>query len=166
MRDVPDIIRESIYRRVSRDLRPKRATVHAKIGGAVAVGGAGSLFLCGQLGFGLSSLAETVHIALMDAAGFLGCTVLCGVVFALVPVLMLRLVSSPLQFLVLIRKEWTVAATWMAVFGVAVSLRNGRADEGWVLLLWATAAVVSFAVTARALHLAFDSASWRLRTSV
>lgn len=165
MNDVLDIIEENILQQVRRDLRPPPLLVHAKIGGAVAIGGVLSLFLCGQLGLGLSSLANTVHVALMDVAGFVGCTVVCATLFSVVPILILRLTSSPLQFLVLIRDKWRVSAGWVSTFGVLLSLKNGRADDLFVLVIWTLVAACSFAMGSRALHHLFDTAPWRIRAS-
>lgn len=156
---VSDKIRETIYRQVRADLCPSRTVVHAKVGAAVTVGGLLSLFLCGQLGLGLSTVANEVHHALMARVGFLGCTVTCGLLFAVVPVLVLRLVSSAMQFQVLFRKEWKAIVSWVVVFGAILAFQNDRSDPMWVLALWILAAVLSFKALAQLLHLTSVHAS-------
>lgn len=152
MTEVPDNIKENIYRRVQTDLCPSRPVVHGKIGAAVALGGLLSLFLCGQLGLGLSPVANSVHHALMAKVGFLGCTVTCGVLFAVVPVLTLRLISSAMQFQALIRKEWKAIVGWVVFFGAAVAFVNGRPDPIWVMMTWTLTAVASFKLLSLLLH--------------
>lgn len=152
MTEVPDHITEYVYRRVQRDLEPPWHIVHAKIGLSIGAGGLVTLFLCGQLGLGLSSLAERVHHALMGVMGFFGCTVVCGILFAVIPVATLRAMSSGIQFLVLIRKKWREVAGWTLAFGSLIAYQNNRSDTLWVLLLWSVTAVASFEVLARLLH--------------
>jgi hypothetical protein len=149
---VPKSVEDAIYRYVRADLQPSRFVVHAKIGGSVGLGGLMSLFLCGQLGFGLSSLAMAVHAGMMDVAGFFGCTAVCGVLFAVVPVLSLRAISTGIQFRLLIQREWRAIAGWTVAFGGVLAYRNDRADQLWVLLMWSVVAIGSFELLGRLLH--------------
>ncbi len=82
---VPENIRKEIYRRVQADLQPPKWLLHAKVGSSVAIGGFGSMFFCGQMGIGLSGLAHRVQEMLMTSGGYVGCTILCGVIFAIAP---------------------------------------------------------------------------------
>jgi hypothetical protein len=88
----------------------------------------------------------------MEVAGFVGCTTLCGVLFAAVPVVALRIMSTGMQFRVLIRREWRAVAGWILAFGAALLYQGGRTESPWILPLWGTAAVASFCVLARLLH--------------
>jgi hypothetical protein len=144
MTKVPDYIKENIYQTVKRDLEPAGLMVHAKVGSSVAVGGALSLFLCGQMGLGLSPLANHVHGLLMHYGGFLGCTVVCGILFAAVPVLLLRAFSSKIQFLVLLRKKRPAIAGWVLAFGFFLVFRNQQPDVILTMVLWGAPAVASF----------------------
>ena len=152
--EVSDSIKEKIYSYVLADLNPSRFVVHAKIGFSVTLGGLLSLFLCGQLGFGLSSLAMSVHASMMNVAGFFGCTFVCGVLFAVVPVLTLKTISTGVQFCLLIRKEWRAIVGWNLAFGSILAYQSDRSDWLWILLVWLLAVVGSFELLARALHLA------------
>ena len=152
MTQVSDHIRDNVYAVVSADLKPSRWLVHGKIGFAISLGGLTSLFLCGQLGVELTSLASHVHAWMMETAGFLGCTTLCGILFAIIPVVTLRVTSTALQFQVLVRKEWTASAGWIMAFGSLIVFMNDRADPLWVLLLWGLAAIASFGALSRLVH--------------
>ncbi len=144
MAKVPEHIRENIYRQVKRDLEPPLWLIHSKVASAVAVGGGVSLFLCGQMGFGLSPLAHRVHHLLMEYVGFLGCTVVCGILFAIIPALLLRLFSSKVQYLLLFRRQRPVLAGWVLAFGSWLGLRNQDPEALFTLALWGLPAVLSF----------------------
>lgn len=152
MKHVSDITKKNIYGWVKADLCPSRSVVHAKIGFSVALGGMISLFLCGQLGFGLSNLALIVHHQIMEVAGFLGCTVVCGILFALVPAVTLRIMSPPLQFKALIRYEWKALSGWILLFGGIISYMNNDADPLWTLFVWGIAAIGSFELFSNTLY--------------
>ncbi len=151
MTSVPEHIRQEIYQRVKGDLEPPIGVVYAKTGVAVLAGGGLSLFLCGQLGMGLSSIAVTVNQWIMQAGGVVGCTALCGSLFALVPVVVLRALCSPMQFRAIVRKEWQAMALWILVFGVALALWNSSPNPLWEIFVWTLAATISFALLARSL---------------
>lgn len=144
MAKVPDSIKEDIYRAVKSDMEPSRLVVHSKVGSAVAVGGGLSLFLCGQMGLGLSPLAHTVHHALMHHVGYLGCTILCGAIFAILPVFLLKMLSSKIQFLVILRQERLATLSWILSFGIFLELRNQPDDVLLILALWGIPALLSF----------------------
>lgn len=151
MTEVPNLIKEKIYSHVRADLTPSRLVVHTKIGTSISLGGLVSLFLCGQLGVGLTTLAMAVHSVVMGVGGVFGCTFVCGVLFAIVPVLTLRTISTGVQFWLLVRKEWRAIAGWNLVFGSILAYQSSRSDPLWILLLWLLAAVGSFELLARVL---------------
>lgn len=144
MPKVSDYIKENIYRAVKKDVDPSRLVVHSKVGASVAAGGALSLFLCGQMGLGLSPFAEKVHGLLMHYGGFLGCTVLCGFLFAIVPVLLLKLLTSSVQYLVILRQERPAIAAWVLAFGLYLVIRNQQSDFLLTIVLWGIPAIFSF----------------------
>jgi hypothetical protein len=144
MSKVPDSIKEDIYRAVKTDMEPSRWVVHSKVGTAVAMGGGASLFLCGQMGLGLSPLAVSVHHWLMHYVGYLGCTFLCGSIFAIIPVLLLKALSSKIQFLILLRKERLAIGGWVLSFGMFLEFRNQPQDFLLTIALWGIPALVTF----------------------
>ena len=144
MAKVPDSIKEDIYRAVKSDMEPDRLVVHSKVGTSVALGGGASLFLCGQMGLGLSPLAVTVHHCLMHYVGYLGCTILCGAIFAIIPVLLLKTLSSKIQFLVLLRKERLAIGGWILSFGLFLEFRNQPQDFLLTIALWGIPALLTF----------------------
>jgi hypothetical protein len=145
----PEAVRQTIYGAVRADLEPRPLVVHAKIAAGVGVGGMISLFLCGQLGIGLSGSASAAHAWIMERGGMLGCAVVCGVIFALAPVAMLRLLCSTLQFRAILHRETRALVLWIAVFGLGLALRNDYANPLWELTAWCVAAVASFLLLAR-----------------
>lgn len=163
MKQVSEISREKIYKRVEADLCPTPRVVHSKIGFSVALGGLISLFLCGQLGFGLTDLALRVHHHIMGFVGFLGCTVVCGILFALVPAVTLRIISPALQFKVLIRNEWKAISGWILIFGGIISYMNNDSDPIWTVFVWGIAAIGSFELFSNVLYKA--TILWRRATA-
>ena len=161
MTKVPDYIKENIYQTVKRDLEPPGWLVHSKVGGSVAVGGALSLFLCGQMGLGLSPLANHVHGLLMHSGGLLGCTAVCGILFALVPVLLLRAISSRVQYLVLLRKKRLLIAGWVLAFGFFLVLRNEQPEIILTMALWGVPAVLSFYIFGWLVHRLSNFIPWQ-----
>lgn len=151
VREVSAATREAIYRHVRADLEPSLLVAQAKIGGSVALGGLASLYLCGQLGIALSPAAVAVQSAVMDVAGSMGCTVVCAVLFAVIPVLTLRAIAPGIQFLVLIRR-WRAIAGWTLAFSALLAYQNGRSDALLELLLWAAVVIASFKLLARVVH--------------
>jgi len=160
MTKVSDYIKENIYQTVKRDLVPPGWLVHAKVGGAVAGGGTLSLFLCGQMGLGFSPLANHVHGLLMDYAGLQGCTAVCGLLFALVPVLLLRVFSSSIQHLVLLRQKRPHIAAWVLAFGLFLVLRNER-EVMLTMAIWGVPAVLSFYMLGWLVHRLSNAAPWQ-----
>jgi hypothetical protein len=140
---VPDNIKEHIYQRIKEDMHPPAWLVHAKVGASIAIGGFLSLFLCGQMGLGLSPLAYQVHAVLMDLGGMWGCTAICGALFALVPALFLRLLSSGMQYRIILRTRRPVVAGWLVATGTLLMLRNGPADVLISLALWSIPAIAA-----------------------
>ncbi|MGE0175117.1 MAG: hypothetical protein AB7T49_20145 [Oligoflexales bacterium] len=144
MPKVSESIRNRIYTMVQRDLEPSRVVVHSKIAGAIFAGGLFSLFMCAQLGYGLSDFSHGTHKVLMDFGGFYGCTAICGLLFSIVPVVVLKLCTSDVQYSLLLRRERWAFVGWITVFGAFLTLRNSRPDSILVLALWGGPALLSF----------------------
>ena len=133
----------AIYATVRCDLAPPSFLVHAKVASSVAVGGLTTLFLCGQFGLGLTEDAAEFHRLIMSHFGMLGCSLICGVLFAFIPVVVLRLWTSALQFRYITRRRFGVHVFWTAVFGTSLALASGRSNFMGDLPAWFFAAVFS-----------------------
>jgi hypothetical protein len=143
MTEVPDFIKEQIYQRIKNDMQPPAWLVHTKVGASIAIGGFLSLFLCGQMGIGLSSLAHQVHAILMDFGGVWGCTAICGALFALVPALFLRLISSAMQYRIILKKKRPEIAGWIVAAGTVIVLQNGYTEALLPLTMWSIPAIAT-----------------------
>jgi len=144
MTNVREDIRKKIYGHVMADLDPPAIVVHGKIFLALAVGGSLSLLLCGQFGLAFTPFASALQSHLGDVMGLLGCAATCGLIFAVVPALVLRLLTSPMQFYVLTRKKWRELAGWIAAAGVVLALVDGGLAHAADLVPWTLATVAMF----------------------
>ena len=131
MSDISEHIDKRIRGIVMADLEPKRSTVYLKTGTSIAVGGVASLFICGQFGLGITGFAQDVNHNVHDHAGNIGCAIICGALFAILPAVVLRFFCSPLQFHVIVSKKWQPAALWLAIFG-ALLAHHGELGQKFV----------------------------------
>lgn len=95
---------KTILDAVTRDLEPSTPRVLAHLAVAFGIGGIVSMFFCGQFGVGFSSFAIDFNHSMHSKAGTLLCALLCGGIFALAPVLVLRLTTHPLLFRAIVRR--------------------------------------------------------------
>ena len=105
MNDIPKYIEKNIYNFVMADLEPKALTVYLKTGLAILLGGVTSMFFCGQFGVGITGFAQDLNQNIHHTMGSVGCAALCGSLFAILPVFVLRAVCSPMQFAQLFAKN-------------------------------------------------------------
>lgn len=137
-------IKKSILERVHRDLEPSDGTAYRKTGVALLVGGALSLFLCGQFGMGLTPVASSFSHSVHHGMGPFWCAALCGALFAIVPVLILRVLASPVQFRALLRKKWQPQILWTISIGALLSYHGAFGFELVAVVIWACAAYAVF----------------------
>ena len=149
--EIPTHIKDAVFRVVLNDLEPRPEVVAFKTGIAAAAGGLASLFFCGQFGMGFGLVADSVYQWIMANAGMLGCTLLCGSLFAILPVIVLRLISSAIQFRIVVTKKWPVLFVWFSLIGIYMYARNEGRDSFWEVLAWIASAIVAFKILA---HLA------------
>ena len=119
---VPAFLDQAIEDIVIRDLCPPDTIVHAKVGAAVTFGGLAALALCGQFGLGWTDFARALSHELHQHVGALPCATICGGLFAVLPVLLLRfLLCSRLQFRVLARDHRLKIAMWFGACGARLA---------------------------------------------
>ncbi len=140
MNEVPRHLTETILTRVRRDLDPSPLTVLLKTGVAIVLGGIASLFVCGQYGLGITGFAQNINLSFHHHTGSLACAVICGSLFAIIPVLVLRFMCSAIQFRVIIRKKWQAPVIWLASFGGMLAYHGEFGNEFVNFLAWTTAA--------------------------
>jgi hypothetical protein len=144
-------LRDRIFSSIIGDMQPSAPTVHMKVGASTIVGGFLSLTLCGQFGVALTPFAGAMEGQIMGLMGIIGCSATCGLIFALLPVVLLRALTSPMQFHVLTRHHWGAVMGWMvASGGLFFVVRNQGALID--LLSWGLAAGAMYFSMAWALH--------------
>ena len=141
---VPVNIEKNIKRHVYGDIDPSDGTAYGKSGIALLVGGALSLFLCGQFGMGLTPVATDFSHSIHHGIGPLACAAICGALFSIVPVLVLRLLASPIQFRALLRKKWQPQLIWTVAIGALLSYHGNFGFEFVAVVVWVGAAYAVF----------------------
>lgn len=153
MNDIPKYIEKNIYNFVMADLEPKALTVYLKTGLAILLGGVTSMFFCGQFGVGITGFAQDLNQNIHHTMGSVGCAALCGSLFAILPVFVLRAVCSPMQFRAIIRKKWQAPAIWLGFFGAILAYHGEFQTEFVHFAAWLIGAYLLY----RYLGLAIDS---------
>jgi len=149
MAEVSSRTKDTVVHTVLRDMRPSLPVLYGKSGLAVLVGGFLSLFVCGQFGVSVSSSALQLH----DHVGGLSCVIVCGVIFAVAPALILRLLCSPLQFKVITRQSFHVPVFWIVGIGGFLAYHGEQGRELMSFVIWSIAAVAMFEVISRVIDL-------------
>jgi len=142
--EVPKNIEENIKKMIYDDLDPSDMTSYTKSGAALFIGGALSLLLCGQFGMGLTPLAGSFSHTIHHGIGPLWCAAICGALFSIVPVFILRTLSRPLQFRALLRKKWQPQIIWTISIGTLLSYHGDFGFEFLAVVVWSMAAFVVF----------------------
>jgi len=148
MSKIPDNIANAIQQKVLSDLEPSSGTVLAKVGTSTLIGGSLCLLVCGQFGVGATTIATKLNHSLHSSGGGLLCAAFCGAVFALVPLLILRMQCSVLQFNVVVREHFYVVALWLAGFGGMLAYHGNVGAEFSYFLVWLLTAAATFKVGA------------------
>lgn len=157
--ELPKEIEEIIKQRVYDDLEPSDTTAYTKSAGSLFFGGTLSLFLCGQFGMSLTPLAGSFNHAIHHGIGPLWCAALCGGLFAILPVFILRILSSPVQFRALLRKKWQPQVFWIVSIGALLAYHGDFGFELLAVMIWSSAAFLIF----RSLGAAIDFGYTRYR---
>src|SRR5690606_10182745 len=108
----PSALQNAVIATIMRDLAPSPLSVHVRLGLATLSGAALSLAVCGQFGFALTAWGEAMSHELHAAMPPLACALICGVLFAVFPIAVLRLVlaSGPLLRTLLTRHQLALAS--------------------------------------------------------
>lgn len=148
MTQIPQHITDAIFARVRRDLTPGNLVVAAKTGLAVFVGGLLSLMVCAQFGIGFTGFSvELSHKVHVGTNSFV-CALFCGAIFAVLPAVVLRLISSAMQFRYMLKKKWQVPVLWLVTAGALFSYHGSFGGEfinffGWMVAAWITYRVIA-----------------------
>ena len=127
---------------VDRDLRPNPLSMHAKIASAFLLGGFLSLSICAQFGLGLTPWSFAIQEYLMHF-GAVGCIAACGVLFALFPLILLRLIHRPMQFRLLTRQYSTPLIAWLIATEFSLLVASGFNISRLEPLIWLASAAAT-----------------------
>jgi len=138
--------KENILKRVEKDLNPSLFRVVCYLLLSFGVGGVFSMFVCGQFGIGLSSFALHMSHKLHSQMNPSVCSILCGGIFAIVPVFILKLIAHPIFFAVIVKKYYFLQAGFIFFFGLIVYSHSNYKLELASLFLWSLSAYLVFKI--------------------
>ena len=144
MLDVSKKTSDAIYQHVAKDLKPGHLAVLWRIGASLLTGGLASLFFCGQFGIGFSAMAKGWNHMLHAHVGEIQCAIICGVAFAIAPVIVLRLISSALLFRTIIRNYSMTQAGLILISGLFMYVSGTFMNELINIGIWSLSAFISF----------------------
>lgn len=155
-----------IFGHVMKDLDPSWLLAHTKVGIASLLGGLLSLVICGQFGFGFTSVANSFNHAIHANMGPVPCAIICGILYAVFPISILRFVlCHPLQFRAIMKRRWQAILVWFGGFGGAVASFGHHGSDILTFAGWVVAAIAAANLMAHLMYVvvpAWDS-SVRLR---
>ena len=129
---------------VKKDLKPKQIDVIWRVGLALLIGGLLSMFFCGQFGIGFSSMAKGWNHTVHAHMGAIQCAIICGVTFSIVPVFVLRFLSSGVLFRKIIRHYGFAQASLILVAGSAMYFGGSFMNEIVNIGIWSLSAFIGF----------------------
>lgn len=135
---------EKIYCYIQKNLEPSLFAVIWRIAGSVLIGGLLSLLFCGQFGSGFSEMALHINHKVHGALGPVRCAIICGSVFSLAPVVVLRLISSVLLFRKILFSYGIVQAAMLGIAGTIMYSTGSFVSELINILIWSASAFLSF----------------------
>ncbi len=160
---VPKALQERILSRIMRDLEPAWGATFGKIAAASLMGGMTSLFICGQFGLGLSGFADAFNQSLHHHTGDIACALICGILFAALPMAMLRFVfCSPIQFKAIMNKRWQAFVILFAILGTVLAAIGTHNTGILAVLAWLAGALLAAKLLAQLLYA--TAPTWDLRT--
>ena len=139
MADVPQSLQNKIRHQILADFEPTLGVAFFKVGAAILAGGVLSLFVCGQFGIGFTPFALQMNHQ-FHGSGAITCALICGALFAVVPLMVLRFLTSSIQFRVLLTRKYPVTLIWLAVVGGFLSYHGNVGTEYLAILGWYLAA--------------------------
>ncbi len=146
-------VEDEIQLHVLRDLDPPWMLVHTKVALAAVVGGLASLLICGQFGVGLTPAATALNHTIHESMGPIPCAIVCGVMYAIFPIAMLRFaLCGPLQFRAITKRRWQSLLLWFGGFGGVMASFGHHGDSALTFSGWILAAIFAANVLARGLY--------------
>lgn len=141
---IPDNIKEKIFNQVLSDLLPSPVVVYGKTGISIIIGGIASMFCCAQFGVGFSSIAHFSYHKVHHGMGPIWCALICGTIFSLLPVIILRFLTNSVQFRAIIRHKWQPQLIWLVLAAALLSLHGTIGFQILISAIWSGAAFFSY----------------------
>ena len=152
MPNVPEHVSVKVKAKILSDLKPDLTEIFWKVGFSLAVGGWLTMIFCGQFGIGASSFAVKFNEHLHHQSGIL-CAVVCGVLFSVIPVVVLRFLSTAHKFQAMIRYQAWVTAVWMVAIAALLSYFGDMGTEFFYVSVWFVAALTTYRLGGLIFHL-------------
>lgn len=143
MKPIPEQVKQTIHSFVQKDLDPSMNKVILKTGFATLIGGVISLFLCGQFGLGISDFSVQINHQIHHRFGEFYCAMICGAIFAFIPVLALRFLSTGVQYRVLLTKHLYILWIWLLLTSTILSYQGHLSNLIWALVAWNSTAMLA-----------------------
>ena len=156
---------ENIERHVSKDLDPSWWSVMWRLLASFVTGGAVSLFFCSQFGIGFSEMAHHLPHKIHAKSGPIQCAIVCGLVFSVLPVAVLRLLSSGLLFRKILKDFGAILFIQVMLAGAFIYRFSSFMNEAINILAWTASAYISFRLVGSATCMLSKQLRNRLRFS-
>ena len=154
---IPETIKEKILEHVLSDLLPSPMAVYGKTGISIIIGGIASMFCCAQFGVGFSSFAHFSYHGLHHGMGPIWCALICGTIFSLLPVIILRILTNSVQFRAIIRHKWQPQLIWLVLAAALLSFHGAIGFQILISAIWSGAAFVSYRLLGTAVDYCWSS---------
>ena len=135
--------KDKIYSRVEKDLKPTFWSLAWRIILSYLLGGFISLLFCGQFGFALSEIAQRSNNFIHQNMGEIYCSMICGSIFSLTPIIFLRLLSSRFLFKRIVNSYSFFRAVLLIFFGTFLFSHATLMNELSYLSIWVLSALVT-----------------------
>lgn len=141
--------RDHVLHTIKHDMDPSMRVLHTKIGASVLLGTALSLAICGQFGIGLTSFARNFNLRIHADMDPVTCAILCGMLFSIFPVFVLKFMTSSMQFRIIFTKKLKQVAMWILPIGVVMSQYGHHGKDLPGVSTWLISAMISFYLFAK-----------------
>lgn len=153
MKAIPEHLNLQVHRRIRRDIDPPLTLVFLKVVVATVVGGLMTALLCGRFsgdgGLSIEHLMHRVDIAYAD----IWCAALCGSIFAILPVVVLRLITSSVQFLTIFAKHKLLLGINLSGAAAVFFVHEQVSSYALGFVVWTAGALVAGLLIAKIIKL-------------
>ena len=144
MLEVSEEITQKIFSYVKSDLQPSSWSVCWRVVLSILLGGVLSLLFCGQFGVGFSNMAQHCNHTIHHHMGEFKCSMICGAIFSIAPIMVLRLLCSHLLFKKIIYGYSPISAVFLVVAGLIMFLKGSFMYEILSLTIWTVSAYATY----------------------